>query len=52
VTRSARSAVSVAWQRGHTGPESSTVVHRWISTWSVIHELKAVLVRMMCVSAG
>jgi len=33
--------VPVPWQRGHTGPQSSTVVRRWISTCSVTEELKA-----------
>jgi len=38
---SALLAVSVPWQRGHTGPKSSTVVHGWISTCNVTEELKA-----------
>ena len=41
MTRSARSAVPVPWQRSHTGPDGSTVVHRWIDTCNVIEELKA-----------
>ena len=39
--RSARSAVPVPWQMGHTDPKGSTVVLGWISTCSVIEELKA-----------
>jgi len=35
------SAIPVPWQRGHTGPEGSIVVHRWIGTCSVTEELKA-----------
>ena len=38
---SARQAVLVPWQRRHSGPEASTVVHKWISTCSVTEELKA-----------
>ena len=41
MTRSAQSAVSVAWQRGYTGSNGSTVVHRWIGTCNVTEELKA-----------
>ena len=41
MTRSARSVVPFPWQRGHTGPKGSTVVHRWIGTCSVAEELKA-----------
>jgi len=38
---SARSADPVPWQRGHTGPKGSTVVHRWIGTRNVTKELKS-----------
>ena len=41
MTRSARSAVPFPYQRGHTGPKGSTVVHRWIGTCNVTEELKA-----------
>jgi len=33
-------AVPVPWQRGHTGPKGSTVVHRWIGACSVTKELE------------
>jgi len=38
---SARSADPVPWQRGHTGPKVSAVVHRWIGTCNVTKELKS-----------
>jgi len=41
VTRSARSAVPVPWQRVHTGSRGSTVVHRWIGTCSATEEHEA-----------
>ena len=39
--QSARSAIPVPLQRGHTGPKGSTAVHRWIGTCNVTEELKA-----------
>jgi len=41
VTRSARSTAPVPCQRGHTGPNGSTLVHGWIGTCNVTAKLEA-----------
>jgi len=52
LARLAWSVAPVPWQRGHTGPEGSTVVHGWISMCNVAEGLHTSDTDDVCEVAG